>query len=370
MLSDRGCRSGGALRRRIDLAIPALVLGLASCGLEEGTRVEPVVHLADGLDRATVEVVAAPDVAGGERTWSFAEARPEWRVIDERVSPRLARVELSPAAGGVRLALGEPQDRRFFIYKGGVAIDLEPTPIGAWERVLVRARSRDRFGGLTVAYNLDDEGAVPTDETFFISTDDAPPVFSDGSEQVYAIPLRPRPGDDATRPLRSLGIFAGAPAPAALELVSVTLVPRGASFREPAGARAVTRGGSTRSALYAHAPAKLSFRVPLARAGARFDFALTAEAGEAVTYRVAARRAEGEAKTLFEEIVDDAASWQQRSVDLGELAGTTVELTLTAESERSGAVAIWGAPIVSSRPPGAPRRPNVVFYVIDGAAPT
>ncbi|HEX9799541.1 MAG TPA: sulfatase [Thermoanaerobaculia bacterium] len=367
MPSERTRRSRGRPRCAATFAVPALFLGLASCTLEEGGRVEPVVHLADRLDRAVLTTSAAPDVAAGERSWSFTEPRPEWRVVDERTLPRLVPVTFTPSAEGTRLALGEPARRQSFIYLGGVAIDLEPTPLGGWERVLVRARSRQRFGGLTVAYNLDEEGALPSDERFFASTDEAPPVFSDGSEQVYSIPLRPRPGHGATTPLRSLGVFAGAPAPAALELVAVTLVPRGASYLEPHGARAVTRAGSTYHTLYAHTPATLTFRVPLAREGARFDFALTSEAGEAITYRVAARSAGGAATPLFEETVDDAASWRQRTLDLTAFAGAAAELTLEAASERPGAVALWGAPIVSSRPPGAARRPNVVFYVIDGA---
>ena len=351
------------------LVLAALGAALA-CSTDDsrnGGRIEPVVHLADRLAGARIEAGPAPDVAASERTWSFAEPRPEWRIVDERALPRLAGVTLSPAAQGVRLALREPARRQSFIYAGGVAVDLEPTPLGAWERVLVRARSRERFGGITLAYNLADEGAIPGDERFFLSTDEAPPVFSDGSEQTYAIPLRPRPGHDATTPLVSLAVFVGAPAPAALDLVEVTLVPRGASFLEPHGVRAVTREGFTRHTLFARTPAAITYRVPLGRADARLDFALTSAGGDAITYRVTAKGADGAARPLFEETIADGATWQQRSIDLAALAGSTAELTLAAESAQAGAVALWGAPIVSSRPAAGRRPPNVVFYVIDGA---
>lgn len=358
-----------ARRIAIGLALAVVSLLVAGCRLDGGRgggEVESIVHLADRTEQARVTVAAAPDVAAGERAWSFAEPRPEWRIVDERTLPRLAAVTLAPGGSGVRLALREPVARRSFIYLGGVAIDLPPTPLGAWERVLVRARARERFGGVTVAYNLDAERGVPNDDLFFHATDEAPPVFSDGSEQTYAIPLRPRAGDDAATPLRSLGVFFGAPAPAALELVEVRLVPRGAAYREAHGVRAVTRDSFTRHTLYAHAPAQLTWSLPLGREAARLDFALGAEAGLPVTYRVTAKSAGGAPQTLLEETVDDSSAWRPRTVDLKSFAGATAELTLAAESPAPGAVALWGSPIVSSRP-AAGRRPNVVFYVIDGA---
>ena len=43
----------------------------------------------------------------------------------------------------------------------GLAIPLEGLSLDDWETVLVRARSSDRFGGVTVSYNLDEPGGVP-----------------------------------------------------------------------------------------------------------------------------------------------------------------------------------------------------------------
>jgi arylsulfatase A-like enzyme len=83
-----------------------------------------------------------------------------------------------------------------------------------------------------------------------------------------------------------------------------------------------------------------------------------------VTYRVTVRADGGESKTVLAETVRDANAWGQRSVDLSAWGGSTVEITLEAASARPGAVALWGAPIVSGKDRGS--RPNVIFYVIDG----
>jgi arylsulfatase A-like enzyme len=62
---------------------------------------------------------------------------------------------------------------------------------------------------------------------------------------------------------------------------------------------------------------------------------------------------------------DDPTVWTQLSVDLSHLAGRTVDLELSADGE-PGTVALWAAPTLS----GSVRseRPNIIFYVIDGAA--
>ncbi|HEX5760057.1 MAG TPA: sulfatase-like hydrolase/transferase, partial [Thermoanaerobaculia bacterium] len=111
------------------------------------------------------------------------------------------------------------------------------------------------------------------------------------------------------------------------------------------------------------APAALTWRVAVPDQG-RLDCGLGALAGERVTYRVAVRPRGGERRVLLEETVADPAVWRQRSVGLAEWAGSTVELTLEAAGEPAGAVALWGAPVVSGA--GAAARPDVVFYVIDG----
>lgn len=339
-------------------------LALASgCGTPagQGLRAEPLLHLADRLDAARVEG-AALESAVAARSWRFDQPREEWRTVDSALQPWLATVARGAGAGATRLALGLPRQQQGPILIGGLATKLEGLVLDDWETVLVTARCNQRMAGVTVAYNLDEPGALPNFFKFFAGGDEVPPIYSDGSTQTYAVPLRARDGSAPGAPLAELALFFGAPEPAAVDLLEVKLVPRGAGYPDPTGTRPVSRSSDTRTALYAHAPATLTWPLELPQ-GARLDFALTAEAGSEVVYRVAARRGGGAPEPLFEERVAGAGEWLQRSVDLGKFAGST-ELVLAAESGRGGAVAIWGAPIVS----GGRRdlRPNVVFYVIDG----
>ncbi|HEX5758257.1 MAG TPA: hypothetical protein VF121_03605, partial [Thermoanaerobaculia bacterium] len=215
--------------------------GLPACRQRPGGPAgeAALVHLADLVpDEAVTGRAPAPH---REVRWRFDRPRPEWRPAR---APQLAEVELERLADGVRLALRPPARPQGPLLVGGIAVDLEGLRFADWEAVLVRARTRDRVGGLAVAYNLDEEGALPDPMLFVVGASGAPPVFSDGSEQTYAIPLRPRrprPGG-----LRSLGVFAGAPGPARVDILSVALVPRGGAFREARGAGAVTRGEATR----------------------------------------------------------------------------------------------------------------------------
>ena len=83
------------------------------------------------------------------------------------------------------------------------------------------------------------------------------------------------------------------------------------------------------------------------------------------TFRVAVRADGEQAETLLEESHGDRGIWAQHSIDLSGYAGQVVTLSLEAESERDGSVALWGAPTLTG--PRATDRPNVIFYVIDGA---
>jgi arylsulfatase A-like enzyme len=186
------------------------------------------------------------------------------------------------------------------------------------------------------------------------------PVFDDGSVQTYFLPLRSRPGDVT---LENLAVFIGAPGPASLEILSIALVPRGSDYLEDHGVRSVTRDSVTRHTLFAHTPAAFTWRIGVPDGG-RLDLALACLPGEAVTYRVSAGPPGGETRVLLEERVEDGGTWRQVSADLAAWAGAEIELALEAESERAGAVALWGAPLVSGS--HASERPNVIFYVIDG----
>ena len=310
-----------------------------------------LVHLADRTPDA--EAAAPPTTAREQRLWRFDQPQPEWHVFSSETVPWLSGVSLEQRADCLALSLSSDA---FAV--GGIALELDGGPVSDWSAVLVRARTHERLSGLAVACNLAGKGAVPGPFQFIGGEEGTAPVFSDGSEQVYSLPLRPR---DEADELRSLGLFVGAPRPAGLEILSIALVPRGADFPGDHGVRSVTRDSVTRRTLFAHAPASLTWklRVP---AGGRLDFGLSSLPGESVAYRVTARGAGS--PEVFEETVSDARTWRQCSLDLARFAGDEVSLTFEATSERAGAVPLWGAPILSGT--SHPQRPNVILYVIDG----
>jgi arylsulfatase A-like enzyme len=344
------CLSAGAVHLACHPAVP------------EPTEEPTLVHLTE--DPGTALVAAGPVPERQELAWSFAEGLGGWESLGNRERPHLAQVTLRPIDGGLRVSLEQPSPGQM-LWIAGLAIELGDLSLRDWDTVLVRARCRDRLAGISIAYNLDEEGALPGAMAFLASGDEALPVFNDGSEQLYSIPLRPRTEAHEEAPLRDLGILVAAPGPAVIDLYSVTLVPRGAEFPRPVGTSPVVRQGTTRDTLYARTPVTLSYLLHVA-SPSRLDVGLAALPTEALTYRVSLERA-GRRQVLLEETVADAEGWHQRSVALPGAPGAEARLILEAESEQAGAVALWGAPIVSVATGETPAdRPNVLFYVIDG----
>jgi arylsulfatase A-like enzyme len=317
------------------------------------------LHLALQLDQAEVEG-SAPASAAEERHWSLADPDSGWKLLDSNEHPMLASMESQQLDDGIRLTLVAGGRGPFRV--GGLGIELGELRFGDWEKVVVRARSSDRFAGVTVRCNLSAGGGLPSMFRFFDSNGDVPPIFNDGSIQNYAIPLESEDTPRLDKTLRSLGILFAAPGKASLDVLSITLVPRGAEFEGPWGALSLAREGVTYHTLYAHAPSRLSFPLDGA-ATRRLDFALTVNRGDRVTYKVLTEAA-GQRQILFEETVADSRHWQQRSLSLENVGAGSDQLTLEATSEQPGTVALWGAPIVCVD--AADQRPNVIFYVIDG----
>jgi arylsulfatase A-like enzyme len=341
-----------------------LAVGILGCGEpapESAPGARTLVHLEDRLDAARIASAAAPEAARQDHSWS-GEALAEWATLSaEEVAP-LAAIGREVIEDGVRLSLWRAPTTGFQI-GGGLSIQLDDLVLGDWETVLVKARSHDRFGGITVAYNVEQARDLPNPMVFFMSTDEAPPVFSDGSEQVYAIPLRPRADGSADDALESLAVVVGGPEAGAIDILEIRLVPRGAAFLEDYGTRPLARDGELRRTLFAHTPVELRYAVDVAE-GSRLDFGLSADAGDEITYRIKVDAGDGVEQVLLEESINTSEAWNQHSVDLSAHAGGSVDLILEASSERDGAVALWGAPILSSTPPTD--WPNVIFYVIDG----
>ena len=351
-----------SIARRTLALIPLLALALVGCESQPASDSSEVsgslIHLAE-LHNAEIESASA--TPREPIAWQLADGT-DWQQMDSQYVPYLATVALESVSDGTRIALSRPPQQRGPLFIGGLRVDLDGLTFADWETVLVKARANERFAGMTVAYNLDDDDALPPFMHFFASPDRSPPIFSDGSTQTYAIPLMAREGQQAPETLRSLGVLFGAPGAAAIDVLEITLVPRGAGFPEPVAARTVARDDQARTTLYAHAPAKISWPLEVAD-GDRLNVGLTVNRGETVTYRVSAAAGDS-TQELFSATVDDATVWQQEAIDLTPAAGAD-RLVLEMESEQSGVVGLLGAPIISRRQV-VDDRPNVIFYVIDG----
>jgi arylsulfatase A-like enzyme len=339
----------------------ALVVWSLACGrqpVEAGATAAPLVHLDALLDEARLECAQAP--YRKPLMWHFDRPQPEWRVVVPPERGRSAQVEAVQEDGWLRLSLREVGGGGRGMLVGGIVTDVDGGAVDDWAALRVRARSHERLSGVAVAFNVGAEDALPGGWSFMMGGDGTAPVYNDGSVQDYLLPLVPAVHGQA---LTSIAVLAAAPAEAALEILVVELVPRGADFGSDHGVRAVTRAGATRRTLYAHAPARLAFDVDVP-AGGRLDLGLGCLPHEAIDARVSVRAPGGASSELLSVRVDDADTWSQHSVDLSPWGGTRVELTLQADGTPPGAVALWGAPIVSGS--GGSARPNVVFYVIDG----
>ena len=175
--------------------------------------------------------------------------------------------------------------------------------------------------------------------------------------------------------MKDLGIWFNSPVgatTATLDLLSVRVIPAEAEFAEQrAGMQTVGRSTSQaphRRSLYIHTPGSVGYQVHVPERG-RLDVALgTLRRDVPVTFAVRVHSPGREVETLLHETYAQSQEWGQRSVDLSHLAGQTVTLTLEAEAERAGAVALWAAPTLSgTRTTDAP---NIIFYVIDSGGRT
>jgi arylsulfatase A-like enzyme len=345
-------------------ALSVIGIGLvAACAKHaassESGASSPLVHLADTLDPARAKSAPVPNEAREERTWSFAEPRDDWRIVSKETSPNLCALTLERVADATRLSLGSAEGTSGGAMLAGLAIDLPPTRRDQWTAIVVRARSHDRLSGIGSAYNATTKTQVPRGFGFFMGAPGTSPVFNDGSVQSYFLPLV---GHDDEM-LETVGFFVAAPKPAVIDILSVALVPRGASYKDAFGVQALTRGTETRRTVFSHTPVTMTWPLHVPKSG-RFDFALTSLLGEDVAYQVNVRTGQGAPTKLFDESVKSSDEWLQRGVDLSRWSGQDVELELAASGTREGSVALFGTPLVSGDV--ASQHPNVILYVIDG----
>lgn len=311
-----------------------------------------LIHLDRELAQARLQSAPAPQRA--EKAWDFGAAEHGWSL-----SPSTG-VALEPGDDALKLVFTPAEESGGMPPFGGVQVELDADAVGPWSALEVRARAHDRMAGIAALADPGTGRARIGPFSFFSGDEGTAPVFNDGSLQTYQLPLL---GLGAGEELESVALVAASMGPASFELVSARLVPRGGEFTAAVGVRSVTRGGETRTTLYAHAPAALAWRIAVP-AGGRLDTGLAVLPGDALTYRATLRTGTDE-RVLLDETLENGKTWKQVSLDLASWSGQEVELELAATSASGGALALWGAPILSGATT-TPTRPNIVFYVIDG----
>jgi arylsulfatase A-like enzyme len=366
---------GPVVSRILPLAF--LTLPLVGCSGSDSTSDAPVLtaemplHLEEHFEAATLVSSEVPAEVPAAVEWRFDEPQPDWSPV------RPWRQEIEPARvtyvdDAMQLTLTEANtfvrwwdDRSVLV--GGIYVDVPDWSLEDWAYVLVRARASEGVEEFGLGFNLKEGSATARDGPFpYRFFGEELDVFNDGSVQTYLL-RADWSGGEWEGSWQQLGLWFSADEPASIDILSVQVIPKVANYSAaPAGVRPEIRDRVYHRTLYTHAPGRLEYRVRVPEAG-RLDLGLGVLTDDSpVTFRITAAPDGGETETLLEETYDDREHWGQRSVDLSDLAGRTVTLSLEADSETAGTVALWSAPTLTGA--GAVRRPNVIFYVIDGGA--
>jgi arylsulfatase A-like enzyme len=341
----------------------ATILALASLGCADVDSRPALLsahmplHLEEHLDDATIVGSEVPTDLLQPVEWRFDEPQPGWRATTPRPFPVGTRpAAVSQTNDALQITLRRSNEDPSSDLGAGVYVAVPEWDHRDWSHVLIRARSSGP-GDIALGFNLD------RDLYSMVGTRSAP-LVDDGTVQTYQLPFEPR--FTFERAIKRLRFSAHAHEPLEVEILSITVVPMDAAYAEvPVGVRHVQRDNRYRRSIFVHAPAQIEYRVRVPEE-ARLDVGLGTQWSEPpTTFRVMVR-ADGEpAETLLEESHGDRGIWAQRSIDLGAYAGQLVTLSLGAESERAGSVALWGAPTLTGL--RATDKPNVIFYIIDGA---
>ncbi len=348
-----------------------VLLTLISAGCQSGPApltAERPLHLEEHLEAATIEGSEVPADVPAPVEWRFDEPQPKWKPavpVQSAIKPvRTRRTE-----DALRLILTEansfPTGDGQHRLRGGIYVDLPDWRREEWAYILVRARASEEVEYIGVGFNLGEQpGAKPWQQRPFRFGGEYVYVIKDSLVHTYLL-RADWSGGQWEGPWQQLGISISAKKPASIDILSVSVIPKEANYAAaPAGVSSVARNEAYRRTLYTHAPGSLKYQVRVPEAG-RLDVGLGVLRDDVpVTFRVTARPDGGEAETLLEETYADKERWAQRSVDLSRLAGRTVTLSLQADAEKAGTVALWAAPTLTSA--GVSEKPNVIFYVIDG----
>jgi arylsulfatase A-like enzyme len=358
----------------------AVFLLLWLCCSDPGARrtiigADQPIHLEEHITQAGLAGSEAPADLQPPVEWRFDRPRTDWTtIVPLRRSARTVRTV--QAEDALRLVLdesgrspraGAPR------YTGGISVNLPDWRREDWAYIVISARARCPGGSLTLVGRLNkSEDAGDNDLRAFLDSTESVDLIGDGQAHTYLIRADWSPGEYSGYrrwhdPWTQLGLEFASDKPATVDLLEVSVIPKEAKYAgEPAGAATEVRGIAYRRALFMHAPGSISYRARVPRGG-RLDIGLgVLRDASPVTFRVTAATGHTPPVVLYEEAVADKTGWGQRSIDLAAFEGKTVDLSLSAECDRRGEVALWAAPTISGSRSGV--RPNVILYVIDGGS--
>jgi arylsulfatase A-like enzyme len=335
--------------------LSAIVVGCDSQSGSQMLTADGPLHLEDHLGAATL---TGSDLSAGVTEpveWAAEGLQSDWRLVSSSGSPSVSATE-----EGLRVTFDrEAREEEF----GSVDLNvrLPEWNRADWGTIALRLRATGRRMRVTLGMNL-----TTTDERPLQGWSVPVPLQADGDTHTYLLRVAQIRGVPSS-PWTELGVHLRADSTATVDVLSVRAIPIDAEFAtEPAGVRSVARGIEHRRSIFVHAPASLEYRVKVPDGG-RLDVGLgVLREDTPVTFEVTATDEAGGVQRLATETHDATTEWAQLGVDLSHMAGQTVALTLAVDAA-PGTVGLWAAPTVSGRVDSG--RPNVVFYVIDGASP-
>lgn len=367
--------------KRVMFLTLVIMLMAFSCSGPESEQplltAEVPLHLEEHLDAARIDGSEVPADVPQPVEWRFDEPQPDWRP-SKRIQEDRMPVEAVQVDDALRLRLtaeNRAVNGRFLA--GAIYMDVPDWTLEDWAYVEVLARAKGGWYRVGLQFNYTEEDPGTVNHPFY-TLGDASPMVSDGTVQTYRLSLNW--GEMKTRasssfrgriegPWTHLAVWVTCEIQeeAALDILSIRVVPKAHLYADVGvGVKEIPVGNRIRRALYTHAPSRLAYRVRVPEEG-RLDMGLGVLRHDVpVTFRIEVQPRGGGPATMIEESYGDREVWGQRSIDLGEYAGRTVTLALETDAERAGTVAFWGAPTVSGSTRVA-EKPNVIFYVIDGA---
>ncbi len=358
----------------IGLSVVLVVPMMIGCEVAENTTsnvltIRNPVHLESHLDSARIEATQSTTAAGEKSEpveWRFDQAQPAWKPL-RPLRRSQGPVTVSRIEDGLRLSLTETSGGH-----GGIYVDLPDWASRDWAYVSIRAKAIGEADHIELGFNLRQEIDSKIGASSPLKWDgDQISLIQDGDPHTYLLRTdwnwMGREGS-----WKQLGVEIGGEVGSSVQILAITLIPRGDEFSdEAAGSRVVGRESEQRRAIFCHLPAKLEYQVDVPDK-ARFHFGMGVVNDDApITFRVVATVSGGDPTILFEESYADTKRWGDRHVSLDRFAGSEIALTLEAESEQEAelesesgsSVALWSVPTLSRLDP--PDRPNIILYVLD-----